>query len=305
MSKSIGLDLWRSKESTDVIFALVIQNHIALFEFYVKDNYQYFYTEIYQRKTVQKVFSNIEYIRTSGMLGFLFQHCTNIRFSISCITIVCFWIVVQQITFAYQVKGEEGNVKEEIVQYLEQCNFPNYLPSLDFIKNELYVQFANRLSWLEVYQQGGLLTISFAEKKNVEIEELSREPLVAMKNAMIVSFDVQHGYKRVKEHDFVYEGTILVDSYMLDSTNEPKELFVKGKVYGYTWYTITSSCLKEDSLHEGIMFFRLLLDARQQISVYLDQNEKIVKETILQYRTDKGTILLQVHYTLLEDITVP
>ena len=124
---------------------------------------------------------------------------------------------------------------------------------------------------------------------------------------MVVRFDVQHGEKKVKINQIVHPGDLLIDNELKDAFEVPQPLYVKGKVYGYTWYTVESSLLDAPDfpLHDALAFFRLLMDCRSQIAEQLQEDEKIIKENVLLFDRNAGTITMKIHYTLLEDLTRP
>lgn len=82
---------------------------------------------------------------------------------------------------------------------------------------------------------------------------------------MVVRFDVQHGEKKVKINEIVHPGDLLIDNELKDAFEVPQPLYVKGKVYGYTWYTVESSLsdAPDFPLHDALAFFRLLMDCPQ------------------------------------------
>ena len=44
---------------------------------------------------------------------------------------------------------------------------------------------------------------------------------------------------------------------------------------------------------------------RSQIAEQLQEDEKIIKENVLLFDRNAGTITMKIHYTLLEDLTRP
>ena len=55
-------------------------------------------------------------------------------------------------------------------------------------------------------------------------------------------------------------------------------------------------------LHDALAFFRLLMDCRSQIAEQLQEDEKIIKENVLLFDRNAGTITMKIHYTLLRGI---
>ena len=47
------------------------------------------------------------------------------------------------------------------------------------------------------------------------------------------------------------------------------------------------------------------MDCRGQIAQQLQADEKIIKENVLLFDRNAGTITMKIHYTLLEDLTRP
>lgn len=302
MFKSVGYDLYQFIGDEVAFNEFLSRYSIDVYDITYVDGI-YFYTSFVYRNLLSKE-NTVNYILTTGLLGMFFRNCKSIMFYLNIIMVCCIWFLLQNTTFSYEVIGNEGKLKQNIISEIEDFDLPYFSLKVSDLKQQLYAQYHQQLSWLEVYKEGSKLYVSFSEKKYVEISELYREPLYATKDAVIAFFDVQHGHKVVNIYDFVYEGSTLVEGYMLDSYGKIKDLYVKGKVYGYTWYTIESSVIRENT-HDGVLFFKLLFDCRNQVSQYITSNEKIVKETILKYTREEDKVLLKVHYTLLEDITIP
>ena len=106
------------------------------------------------------------------------------------------------------------------------------------------------------------------------------------------------------KNDVVKKGDLLVSNILLDSMNLPEEIYVKGRVFAYTWSDFSVE-MPNNSLPEGVQFFQLLFQARRIISEELGEDEKIVSENILQFSVNDDKIKMDLHYTLLEDISSP
>ena len=303
MYKWFGYDVWCCDAIMEDVCQIANDQDIALYNL-SNDAYVTFSTKVLQRKQVLLVFPGIRLLKTTGIIGLIFLHYKSMLFYIRLFVIIGIYVIFQSFTFRYQIVGVDGKLKQDIVAYMQQYTFPVFCMDENVIFDNLRIQFMNRISWLEVYKDGVTLNIHFSEKKEVVDHVFSKEPLYATKDAVIVSFDILHGTKKVNVHDFVRKGSVLVDGYLVDSFSNIKEMYVKGKVYGYTWYTIEAS-LEDEGVPEALMYFRLLFACRNQVSVYISNGEKIVKESILHFSSDEGTIRMLVHYTLLEDITIP
>lgn len=301
MFKSVGYDLYRYNGDLQSFNELLTRLSIDVFDITYVDAI-YFYTTFVNRRCL--INEDVIYILSTGFMGIVLRNVKNVRIYLQMMFVIAIWFVLQNTMFSYEIIGNEGLLKQNILNDIQKIHFPKYSLSIDSVKQQLYNNYHPQLSWLEVYKEGSKLIVNFSEKKNVELQTLYREPIYATKDAVIAFFEVQHGHKVVKKNDFVYKGSTLVEGYMLDSYGQIKELYVKGRVYGYTWYTIESSTLSKN-IHDGLIFFKLLFDCRNQISQYITSDEKIVKETILKYTREEDKILLKVHYTLLEDITIP
>lgn len=307
MNKIYGVDLWNISMTIEEVFLIAQREGIHLYDIQQNQMNVSFYADVIQRNRVSSAFLRAKKIKTTGMIGFCFMKMKSRLFLISCIFMILIWFFFQHLTLKYEIIGQGEDIQTLIETELEKFPLPSWSmnSNADEIQAHLQTKLMDELSWLDVYQEGSVIKLMFSRRKQTDFEIFQSVPLYATKSAIVSHFEVQHGNKLVKEHDFVQVGTLLVDSILLDSQEMTHELFVKGKVFGYTWYQIEASMSKEESIHEGLSFFRLLMECRSQIGHYLDPGEKLIKETILQFQQNEGTIQLKVHYTLLEDITLP
>ncbi len=125
------------------------------------------------------------------------------------------------------------------------------------MKIALNEQLNREFTWVEIEQQGSRLKVRFLPKKSVEQEMLGRDELIAQKDGVIASFDLQHGEKQVQVNDVVKKGDVLVSNILVDSMNNPEEIYVKGRVFAYTWEDFTVS-MNDNGMVEGIQFYQLL-----------------------------------------------
>ena len=116
---------------------------------------------------------------------------------------------------------------------------------------------------------------------------------------MIKEFQIQSGLIVSNIHQYVNKGDILVNNAIVSTFDETIKVYPKGKVYGYTWYTIEKELPLNDEADD---FNTLLLQIRQELESQLGNEAKIDKEKVLHYNKDNSKITLKVHYTVIEDI---
>ena len=63
--------------------------------------------------------------------------------------------------------------------------------------------------------------------------------------------------------------------------------------------------MKNDAIPKPVQFFRLLLNAREQVSKDFLKDDRIENENILQFEEKAGTIRMKIHYTIYRDISSP
>ena len=89
-----------------------------------------------------------------------------------------------------------------------------------------------------------------------------------------------------------------------DSSSIDQDLYVKGQVYAYTWKDVHVE-MKKSNLPKPFAFYQLLFEARREASKNLRIHDQIYKENILQFQDNMGKISMDIHYTLIEDISTP
>lgn len=271
-----------------------------------------FYAPIYQRKKFKSVFNTIEYQRTVGCLGFLFRQLKNPFRIFLLIWCVGLFELFSHTVFEIEYQSTSSQLTTQIEQFLDEqgLTVPFLAWDADFeieLKEKIREQFETQIAWIEVTRQASRIHIAFNDKRYSETWEYDDVPLIATKDAMIVQFDVTHGEKLVKLNQIVSKGDVLVDNTLIDAFGVPKHIVVEGRVWGKTWTTIESHMTVEKQLEflEPFHLMRLLMDCRRQISAEISEGEKILSENILQFYQEGSTISIKVHYTCLEDITIP
>lgn len=301
-----GLDYYSIVLDINQLMKIAIQQDWEIYDLLQKDEQLFFYASVKNRSSIQQQFPNISLLNTTGVIGFLFRNIKNpIRVLCLCICIIL-WYTLSQTIFHIEITGEKDSVKQLIQMELNTLGYkiPMYDKNIPQMKQELRKALENDIAWLEVIKKGSELQISYTPKEFVNIKSLERNELIAKKDGVIAYFDVQHGYKTVLPNQLVTKGDVLVSNMLLDSKNKTEELYVKGRVFAYTFTKVEVS-LDSGSINNPFTFYSCLLKARDEVSSNFKEDDKIKEENILQFYEDVGKIKMVVQYQLLEDITTP
>lgn len=304
--KNFGLDKWKVHADVQMFLSICRRNRLELYDITILHNVIVFYAPCLQRSLLYRSFENIERIATTGMLGYLFRSLKKPSRILALILSCCLWYGLSHVIFAVEIKGEKEESRQLIKRTLKQMNYepPFYAQDVNDIKAKLKKKLENEIAWLEITKQGSRYCITYTPKEFASISKLSHDELIAQENGVIVRFDLQHGNKKYKVHDFVHKGDVLVSNVLDDSKGKKEEVYVKGRVFAYTWKDITVT-MDRNKLPKSFNYFELLLQARGEVSKNFKKDDKIYKENILQFSNDMGKIKMVIHYTLMKDITTP
>lgn len=304
--KNVGLDKWKVQTDIQTFLSICRRNRLELYDITIHQNFIQFYASCLQRPNLYRSFENIERMTTTGMLGYLFRSLKKPSRILALILSCCLWYGLSHVVFAVEIKGEKEEYRQLIKSTLKQMNYepPFYAQNVNDIKMKLKKQLENEIAWLEISKQGSRYRITYTPKEFASISKLSHDELIAQEDGVIVRFDLQHGNKKYKVHDFVHKGDVLVSNVLDDSKGKKEEVYVKGRVFAYTWKDITVT-MDRNKLPKSFNYFELLLQARGEVSKNFKKDDKIYKENILQFSNDMGKIKMVIHYTLMKDITTP
>lgn len=304
---TFGLDYWIYTGSMDHFLQQCARHNISVYEVEQHYNHVSFYASFFQHKEIDHLFEQANYIKTTGCLGLLFKIVRTPR-HVLCIGIsISLWYMLSHMIFTIEYVGEKEASKQIIQNALLDMGIktPFYDTELDAMKTDLKKRTENDIAWLEIVKEGSRYSIYYTPKEFADVKTLGRDELVAQKDGVIARFDLQHGNKNFKLNDFVHAGDILVSNILMDSLNQEEEIYVKGKVFAYTWQDVTVT-MENNDLPEAFQFYQLLFEARSEVAKELTkEDEEIYKENILHFSNDMGTISMTIHYTLFEDITSP
>lgn len=302
----VGMDHWLLQEDIHHFLRICKQKDWIVYEIAIKKGQISFYTSLFHRQELLRTFPDANHLRTTGMLGFSLRMMKRPSRVLCVLVTAILWFALSHTIFAVEIRGDKQETETLIRQTLSDMKYtvPFYEDDMEMMKAELKKTLENQIAWLEVSKQGSRYHIQYTTKEFATIEQLARDELIAQKDGVIARFDVQHGSKMVGINDLVHKGDVLVSNILTDSKGAPQEVFVKGKVYAYTWKEVRVE-MDENDLPEPFQYYQLLFEARRVASASLRQGERIYKENILHFTHNAGTISMDIHYTLWEDITTP
>ena len=302
----LGMDKWETALDVARLYRLVKKHNWSIYELQMSKQGITFYAPVYERKEIERVIEHAHVVTTTGMVGFLFRQMKRPFRMISVLISCCLWFILSHTVFEITMSGDKEESKQLITKTLNEMGYepPFYDADMEKMKLDLKKRLENEIAWMEVSKNGSQYHIQFTTKEFATITPLQQHELIAQKDGVIEHFEIQHGNKLVAINDYVHAGDVLVSNLLTDSSNKEQNLYVKGKVYAYTWKEVHVEMPKSE-LPKPFQFYQLLFTARREASHDLRKDEKIYKENILQFQDNTGTISMDIHYTLLEDITTP
>ncbi len=306
MKSLLGVDCWQLQDSFVRFLQKAQACGVELYDLFEEEGMIRVCTPLHQRMAFRHYFPHAVLVDTNGIAGFFLRNIVRPSRCLSLLLSVAVWIGLSKFTFVADIQGDSLLMKEEIQECLTQAygSFPVFLLNEENVETLLEDQLSSSLVWVESKTEGSRLKVRFASRPAIEMESLGDADLIAQRDGVIAGFDLQHGNKCVQINDVVKKGDVLVSSVLIDSFQKEKHVFVKGRVFAYTWETVEVSCQK-DALPRPFQFFKLLLKAREEVSKDFLKDDRIEKENILQFEEKAGTIRMKIHYTIYRDISSP
>lgn len=300
MFKRYGLDHYSINKSTISFLKICKKENLYVYHVKAKENLTYFEARLKDREKIISIFPTSHYLFTSGFVGMLFRNFTSKSRLLSYGICIFMWCFLSCTVFRIDVLGTKDDLDNRITQSLRKYQYQT--KNIHGVKKDLLSKYKNDVSWLEVYDKGSIVKVHYVAKEKSEEKEFGDKPLIAKKDGMIAFFKSDAGFKVRRVNDIVKKGDILIDNHMPDSYQRDTNVEVRGKVYAHTWQKVSVE-MKANKLPDAINYYSLLLEARNQVNIDLENEEEVEVENILQFSKNKGKIKLEILYTLLEDIT--
>ncbi len=293
-----GFDKYQVHTTLHELTRMCYAQDIAIYHVCVKDTIT-FYAKVHQRNKIQSTLSGAKRLHRVGFLGILTRWVFSIHKWVVMLACVCMFYVLNHLMFSYQVYGDVDALDVEIEQVLSMYQYR--FIDVEAMKKSIMEQCGAHIQWLEVYPKGNHIDVRYKAREEVEEQSYNNDALIAKKDGLLVCFDVQSGYKVTQINQSVKAGDILVDNVMPNSFGSMVHVDVVGKVYAHTWNRVSVE-MQDTVEQDDIALFVLLMEARGQIQLEGDE-EKIVAENILLFERKEDKIILEVLFTLYEDIT--
>ncbi len=288
--------------------ATLKEHEIEIYDFQCVDEYLYqFSISSYQEKKFLSLYKEVQLVRKTGMYS-VFEHLFKRKTALVGIifALLLFFSFTSRI-YEIEVEGNSRILNARIQLKLEEMGIkkyvkkPNYETLLQY-ENELKNFFYEDIESLELRSQGVQIKVRYEKRrKSVELPTKTG-PKYARKKGIISHFVISSGVIKVKENQYVEEGTLLVDDTLITPKGEEIKVGAEGQVYAWTWTIITVSKNRTKNEEEVETFSSLLNEAEQMVKAGFIEEERIDKEVILSYEINEENALLKVHFTCLEDI---
>lgn len=211
---------------------------------------------------------------------------------------------LNQMSWGVKIEGS----REKITQALTDSLATYELTHASFLKNQneiealqqqILLDFQDEIDWLNLYLDGHVYILHYTPKTQSQVPSPSYAVLVASDDAVIDRIDVSKGNVLVKKNQYVRKGQVLVSNEIMATDDTVKLIETKGKIYGYTYKTLTATMEGTDlAEHFTFLHFQLL----QAIADEIGEDGYITQENVLQYELKEGKITLKVQFTLYKNI---
>lgn len=253
---------------------------------------------------------------------FLFAFFANFVKKIGVLAGICFclgvFLISGQFVFQTKIVGLEAISEAEVVQILNQNNFSGF--SLKRNLNTKQIESAiskhfNNISLVSVIIKGNTLIVSIKEKISAGEYDNPEDfkPLTAKFDGLITNINLISGTLKVAVGQIVRVGDVLVEPYVLDSSNNVRVVKAEAEVLARVWLrakhthyekrletTRTGRVQTQVNLFFlGIKLsgenFKLKFESYESTSVqtYISQNNilPIVREAVTYYETQTKEVI--------------
>lgn len=306
----MSFDHWKlSKFLLCQVITKLSDNNIICHNINEVDDTIYFKTSLKYRKKIYEIFPNIVLLKSTGYLSIIYNLWKNKTTIIGLLVAIANFNFLKTRIYKINIKGDYPKIEEKLIVSLQEEGIKKYMPipnkeKIEEVVDKIYSLYIDELEFFEISNNGFSINVSYIKRrKSIEIDQVKGN-MYATKNGIIKYFAIQNGNIVVKRNQYVKQGDLLVSEVLTDSSGN--EIFVgcKGKVFANTWHIIEINIPYYKDKAEIDYYLEMIALARNKISLELGEEEYIEAENILQFKIVDSKMVMQVHYTLLEDITI-
>ncbi len=281
---------------------------IKIFHFHKIEDYVYeFETYPHEEKKIKKIFNNAILIKRMGPYSWLYNLLTRKTTLIALIIAsICFYSLSSRV-YTITINGDSRSLSSRLSSQIEALGMIKYSikPHEDELQNyekQLKKIFYDDIEFLELRLKGVNLIVNYKKRRTSITLPSKSSAKYATKRGIIDHFVVSSGEICVKENQYVEEGTLLINDYLLSSTGEEIKVGAEGEVYAWTWTIVTLSKKVNINEEESEVMQAMIDEASLMIAKGFYKEERIDKINILSWEIINNEAYMKVHFTCLEDI---
>ena len=298
-------------ESFDPCYTLNILNlnKINIYNFKKIDEYHYlFITHNNNVYKLKQLFKSFKIINKIGPLNIIKNNILRISTIISLLFSLLLFYFMNNLVMDIKIKGDSSSLIEVIDIKLKEYNIEKYIvkksnEELLKIEKEIAIDLYDKVEWIEIKNQGLNIVVNFLKRRESFNFIQSKKAIYSTKEGIIKSFEVEKGVKKVEINQYVRSGELLIDGTLIDP--KENEIFIGaiGREYAYTWYNL--SVEKEYEIYDDAnIYIDLMNILNEKIDKEITGNDEYIENiSVLKFKINNKKGYLNVHYTLVEDIT--
>ena len=203
--------------------------------------------EDYQNLLKIKTTYKIEIIKRKGLLNVIQFLKTRKLFILVTILGFAFFNLLTNIVFSIKVIETDNELREIILQDLEEFGLKKYSFKISYekkeeIENKILEKEKDTIEWIEIEEKGVSYEVKLIERVK-EILEKETEPrnIVAKKSGLITRIEASTGEVVTKKNAYVNKGDILISGLIRNNGNIVSKTRAEGNVYAEIWYKVSLS----------------------------------------------------------------
>ena len=298
-------------ESFDPCYTLNVLNinKINIYNFKKIDEYHYsFITHNNNVNKLKELFKSLKIINKIGTLNIIKNNILRISTIISLLFSLLLFYFMNNLVIDIKIKGDSSSLIEVIDSKLKEYHLDKYIikksnEELLKIEKEIAIDLYEKVEWIEIKNQGLNIIVNFLKRRDKFDFIQSKKAIYSTKEGIIKSFEVEKGVKKVEVNQYVRCGDLLIDGTLIDPKENEIYIGAIGRVYAYTWYNL--SIEKEyELIDETNIYIDLMNILNEKIDKEITGDDEYIENIqVLKFNINNKKGYLNVHYTLVEDIT--